>query len=169
MSPVAQSRWRLSGPADPATTRELATVLHIPEQLAALLVQRGVDDIETAKVFLRPSLDGLSDPAQFRDLPKAAAIIAEAVRRKETIMSQVFTFPDSGDLHRCVKQGVKDKMNGIHKGQIVKGNKPSLNIPLNLFSLIQLILGGSIRGIPASTALFCKFISRDTITAIAPN
>jgi len=86
MSPVAKSRWRISGPPDPDTMRELTTALQIPEQLAALLVQRGVDDIETAKVFLRPSLDGLSDPAQFRDLPEAVGIIADAVRRHETIL-----------------------------------------------------------------------------------
>jgi single-stranded-DNA-specific exonuclease len=54
-------------------------------ELASLLVQRGMDQADKAKLFLRPTLATLSDPAEFKDLPEAAALIAEHVRAKKTI------------------------------------------------------------------------------------
>jgi single-stranded-DNA-specific exonuclease len=86
MSPIARSLWQVNHPPDRERAEALATALRIPHQLAELLVQRGVDDISTAKVFLRPSLDGLSDPAEFKDLPEAVGIIADSVRRGERIV-----------------------------------------------------------------------------------
>ncbi len=83
---AAPSFWKVAQPADPQRASQLAGHLSIPHELAALLIQRGVDDPTTAKAFLRPSLGSLSDPNDFKDLPEAVRIIADAVRAGETIM-----------------------------------------------------------------------------------
>ncbi len=83
---AAPSRWKVAAAPDPQQTLALAVDLRIPEALAALLVQRGVDHPDAAKLFLRPVLDDLSPPEEYTDLPEAVALIVAAVDRKETIM-----------------------------------------------------------------------------------
>ena len=43
------ARWAVAAPADPDVTAALAADLHIPEPLAAILVQRGFTAPERAK------------------------------------------------------------------------------------------------------------------------
>lgn len=86
MTGAAPSRWRIALPADEKLARELAVELRIPEELASLLVQRGVVDPLAARMFLRPSLDDLSSPESYADLPLAVSIIGDAVRAGQTIM-----------------------------------------------------------------------------------
>jgi single-stranded-DNA-specific exonuclease len=83
---AAPSFWKVAQPADPNQASALATHLSIPPELAALLIQRGVEDPTSAKTFLRPSLDSLADPSVFKDLPEAVKIITDAVRAGETIL-----------------------------------------------------------------------------------
>lgn len=85
MTTFARSFWKLAAPADPERARTLGLALDIPVELASLLVQRGMDEPDQAKLFLRPSLASLSDPAEFKDLPEAVALIAEHVRDRKTI------------------------------------------------------------------------------------
>ena len=85
-TPVVETRWKFKEWPEDVDSRELAGSLNIPETLAGLLVQRGLGAVDDAKRFLRPSLDELSDPEQLKDLPKAAGIIADAVRGGETIV-----------------------------------------------------------------------------------
>jgi single-stranded-DNA-specific exonuclease len=85
MTTFAKSFWKLAAPADREQAAALGQVLNIPVELASLLVQRGMDQADKAKLFLRPTLATLSDPAEFKDLPEAAALIAEHVRAKKTI------------------------------------------------------------------------------------
>ena len=80
------TRWNFSEQPDAGARSALAHALHVPEALAALLIQRGYSSVEEAKGFLRPTLDSLSDPAEFKDLPEATALIAQAVRAGETIV-----------------------------------------------------------------------------------
>ena len=54
------ARWALAATPDPAVVTTLARDLHIPEPLAAILVQRGLAAPERAKAFLRPDLERLS-------------------------------------------------------------------------------------------------------------
>src|SRR5712692_8013390 len=80
------ARWTLVAPADPATTGALAATLHIPEPLAALLVQRGFTAPEVARAFLRPELDRLSDPADWAGMQGALDLIVATVRRGATLL-----------------------------------------------------------------------------------
>src|SRR6266704_3358623 len=73
------ARWAVAAPADPQLTAALASDLHIPEPLAAILVQRGLAAPEHAKAFLRPDLERLSDPHGWADMPRAVELIVAAV------------------------------------------------------------------------------------------
>jgi hypothetical protein len=79
-------RWAVAAPPDLELTRALAADLHIPEPLAAILVQRGLAAPERAKEFLRPDLERLSDPLAWADMPRAVSLIADAVRRRTPIL-----------------------------------------------------------------------------------
>jgi len=80
------ARWALTAPADPAATQSLAAELHIPEALAAILVQRGLASPALAKAFLRPELERLSDPLLWADMGVAVEILARAVRDHRPIL-----------------------------------------------------------------------------------
>lgn len=79
-------RWVMQQPPNPERTRALATALAVPEALAALLVQRGLDDPDAARAFLRPELARLSDPHGWADMDRAVAVIGGAVRAGATIL-----------------------------------------------------------------------------------
>ena len=74
------ARWTLRDRPDPASTSSLASELRIPEALAALLVQRGYGEASSAKAFLRPELERLSDPLEWADMRVALATLVAAVR-----------------------------------------------------------------------------------------
>ena len=84
--PIPPLRWSVAPAADPAAARALAEALSVPPPLAALLVQRGADDPATAKSFLRPDLERLSDPFSLAGMREAVAIIAEVVQGKGRIL-----------------------------------------------------------------------------------
>src|SRR6058998_353863 len=79
-------RWIVTANADPDATRLLATELRIPEALAAILVQRGLGSPDSAKAFLRPDLERLSDPYRFADMSVAVELLARTVREKRPIL-----------------------------------------------------------------------------------
>jgi len=79
-------RWIVTANADPDATRRLAAELRIPEALAAILVQRGLGSPDSAKAFLRPDLERLSDPHRFADMSVALELLARAVREKRPIL-----------------------------------------------------------------------------------
>jgi single-stranded-DNA-specific exonuclease len=83
---VIPARWILTAAADPSVTQALAAELHIPEPLAAILVQRGLASPERAKAFLRPDIERLSDPNCWADMPKAVELVVRAVRDGRTIL-----------------------------------------------------------------------------------
>ncbi len=79
-------RWIITAGADPDSTRRLASELRIPEALASILVQRGLAAPESAKAFLRPDLEQLTDPHRWADMPVALELLARAVRDKRPIL-----------------------------------------------------------------------------------
>ena len=80
------ARWVVTPHANPDATRLLASELRIPEALAAILVQRGLASPDSAKAFLRPDLERLSDPLWWADMPVALDLLARAVREKHPIL-----------------------------------------------------------------------------------
>jgi single-stranded-DNA-specific exonuclease len=80
------SRWVLAAAPEREVVDALTRALNVPETLATLLAQRGFADPDRAKAFLRPDLDGLSDPASLANLPHAVDLITDAVREGRRIM-----------------------------------------------------------------------------------
>src|SRR5438128_96964 len=74
------ARWAVAAPPDPELTAVLVSDLHIPEPLAAILVQRGLAAPDLAKAVLRPDLGRLSDPFAWADMARAVELIVAAVR-----------------------------------------------------------------------------------------
>jgi single-stranded-DNA-specific exonuclease len=79
-------RWVVAQPPDEAHVRELASALNLPLALAGILVQRGYGETDTARRFLRPSLDHLSDPFALAGMERTVEVIAGAVRRGVPIL-----------------------------------------------------------------------------------
>jgi len=83
---VALSRWEVAGEPPDAVVQALAAALQVPPTLARLLAQRGYDDVDAAKQFLRPSLGMLSDPLELPDMALAVETVAGAIRNRKTIL-----------------------------------------------------------------------------------
>jgi single-stranded-DNA-specific exonuclease len=79
-------RWVVAPRPDSAEVRALAQRLHLPEPLAALLIQRGQGDPELARTYLRPSLGALSDPLAMKGMAQAVEVIAATVRAGGSIL-----------------------------------------------------------------------------------
>ncbi len=85
--PLAPARlWRDPGPADPAAVAALRSALRAPAVVAELLARRGLEDPESAKLYLRPRLDHLSDPWSLPDIDAAVERIRAARRDRETVL-----------------------------------------------------------------------------------
>jgi single-stranded-DNA-specific exonuclease len=80
------ARWAVAAPADPGLTAALVSDLHIPEPLAAILVQRGLAAPDRAKAFLRPDLERLSDPLAWADMARAVELVTAAARAGTPIL-----------------------------------------------------------------------------------
>jgi single-stranded-DNA-specific exonuclease len=79
-------RWVVAPRPERSVVLALADRLHLPEPLAALLVQRGQADPDTARQYLRPSLGALSDPGALLGMAEAVDAIAATVRAGGTIL-----------------------------------------------------------------------------------
>jgi len=80
------SRWTPAPPTDAAAARSLADALSLPLPLARLLLVRGFGDSAAARQYLRPQLDQLHSPRLLKDLDRAVARLASAIRDHETIL-----------------------------------------------------------------------------------
>jgi len=78
--------WNIKAPADKEKVEALGLALGIDAFIANLLVQRGIEDFESAKEFFRPALEHLHDPLQMLDMDKAVERIAIALSRGENIL-----------------------------------------------------------------------------------
>ena len=81
-----EKRWVVKPQGDSEAVAKLAAVLRISPVLANLLVQRGIDTVEKADKFFKPSLADLHDPFLMKDMDKAVERVERAVRNNEKIM-----------------------------------------------------------------------------------
>ena len=79
-------RWTLKPKPNPEKTKALKEALNVDENVATLLVQRGIETYDDAKTFFRPSFDDLHDPFLMKDMDKAVARIELALANNENIM-----------------------------------------------------------------------------------
>ncbi len=80
------TKWILHEPVDKQQVDEIVKVLNIDENLATLLVQRGITNYEEAKTFFRPSLSQLHDPFLMKDMDKAVDRVLQAINNGEKLL-----------------------------------------------------------------------------------
>ena len=79
-------RWTLAPKPDASKVTSLSKALGTDIPVSRLLVQRGIDDFDSAKKFFRPSLDQLHDPFLMKDMDKAVERIELAIENGENIL-----------------------------------------------------------------------------------
>ena len=79
-------RWSLKPKPDHDKVSSLQEALKIDHILASLLVQRGIETYDDARMFFRPELSHLHDPYLMQDMEKAVARIEKAIYEDENIM-----------------------------------------------------------------------------------
>ena len=79
-------RWTLKPKPAEEKIKHLAQALNVEEFIATLLIQRGIETFEQARLFFRPSLDDLHDPYLMKDMDKAVARIENAIANQENIL-----------------------------------------------------------------------------------
>ena len=81
-----ETKWILNQSVDKQQVAEIVKVLNIDENLATLLVQRGITNYEEAKTFFRPSLSQLHDPFLMKDMDKAVERVISAINNGEKVL-----------------------------------------------------------------------------------
>lgn len=79
-------RWNLKSKPDNQLVEQLQSKLHISAIIAQLLIARGIETFEQARLFFRPSLSDLHDPYLMKDMDKAVERIEKAILSGENIM-----------------------------------------------------------------------------------
>lgn len=79
-------RWTIKPKPEASQTKSLAQALSVEENIASLLLQRGIETYEGARQFFRPSLDDLHDPYLMKDMDLAVSRIEKAIANNENIM-----------------------------------------------------------------------------------
>src|SRR5690554_5451717 len=79
-------KWVELSESDPEKTARLSHELNIKDSLSNLLVQRGINSFEKARLFFRPKLTHLHDPFLMKDMDKAITRIEEAIEKNEKIV-----------------------------------------------------------------------------------
>ena len=83
---LSRRAWQVAGPGDPAAVADLADRLGVTRLVASLLIQRGHDTPDAARVFLKPKLSDLHEPETLPGLKAAAKRIADAVAAGDKIV-----------------------------------------------------------------------------------
>ena len=81
-----ETKWILYQSFDKQQVEDIVKVLNIDENLATLLVQRGITNFEEAKTFFRPSLSQLHDPFLMKDMNKAVERVLQAIENGEKLL-----------------------------------------------------------------------------------
>lgn len=81
-----EKRWVIKERGDEEKIKKLAQVLNITDDIANLLVQRGIYTYEHSKYFFRPQLAHLHDPFLMKDMDRAIERIEKALAKDEKIL-----------------------------------------------------------------------------------
>src|SRR6266550_3047021 len=85
-SPKKKSKKWIVRERDTARAAQLASTLGVSPIVAHLLIARGYDHAESARSFLKPTLDQLHDPFLMRGMSDAVARLGQAIDRQEPIL-----------------------------------------------------------------------------------
>lgn len=80
-----KQKWQILKP-DRHKVSNLSKTLGISKTVATVLVNRKIDGVETASLFLQSKIKSLADPFLLKDSQKAAEIIVEYIKNKKKIV-----------------------------------------------------------------------------------
>lgn len=83
---MLETEWKYADLPDPEEVKTLCEVLGVKEDVAQLLIIRGIHTFEEAKSFFRPSFDDLHDPFLMKGMDKAVERVEQALGNGETIL-----------------------------------------------------------------------------------
>jgi len=81
-----QAKWKIKKSFPSSINDELKLALNVDENIAELLLQRGITDFNSAKKFFRPSLTDLHDPFLMKGMHDAVSRINKALLQNEKIL-----------------------------------------------------------------------------------
>ena len=82
---MTEKSWQFKPEPDREITQRLERDLQVPQAVARLLAQRGVESFEAAKAFFRPDWTQLHDPFLMKDMDRAVARIEQEIARQGPI------------------------------------------------------------------------------------
>ena len=83
---MLETEWKYADLPDPAQVSDLCNQLGIKEDVAQLLINRGIGSFDEAKTFFRPSFEDLHDPFLMKGMDKAVSRLEEALGNGEKIL-----------------------------------------------------------------------------------
>lgn len=83
---MQEKKWIIKAKPDQAQVQDLRQQINVSEAVAVMLIQRGITDFESAKLFFNPSLGQLHDPMLMEDMDRAVERLIRAVNNEEKIM-----------------------------------------------------------------------------------
>lgn len=79
-------KWIVQNDLDNETIENFAKLLNVPKIISQILLNRGIDSFDKAKLFFRGRLDHLHDPFLLPDMEQAVDRIIRAIRQREKIL-----------------------------------------------------------------------------------
>ena len=86
LAAVAARRWVFPQPPDSAAVQRLCQELRLPPVLCRLMAQRGMQEPDAARGFLRPHAGQLHPPALLAGMGDAVARLRRALDTQETVL-----------------------------------------------------------------------------------
>jgi single-stranded-DNA-specific exonuclease len=83
---MLEMEWKYAELPEPENVKALCADLGIKEDVASLLISRGIQTFDEAKNFFRPSLDDLHDPFLMKGMEQAVSRIEQALGNGEKIL-----------------------------------------------------------------------------------
>ncbi|MBR2194477.1 MAG: DHH family phosphoesterase [Salinivirgaceae bacterium] len=81
-----QKKWILKEQVEAEKIDELAEAASLSKPVAALLLQRGITDVESVRKFFKPELSQLYDPFLMKDMDKAVARLESAIVERDNVL-----------------------------------------------------------------------------------
>jgi single-stranded-DNA-specific exonuclease len=81
-----QMQWQLIDLAPADAVQRLAAEMQVRPLIARMLINRGIEDSNTAEAFFHPDFALLHDPYLMTDMDRAVVRVVEAIRKKEPMV-----------------------------------------------------------------------------------
>jgi len=79
-------RWTVTPPSDPGLMEKLSIEINVPQTITRILVNRGIDTYERARVFFRPKITDLLDPFLMGGMETAVNRVLKALELGEKVL-----------------------------------------------------------------------------------